>query len=96
MIGFINNRIKERRVDMQFIDIAIKIIAILIGLFGLLFTICNWVLLYYRIVYKGTSSFAPIIGGVCVTIAFLLYKPFRKFWWLGLLLDISIDEIFTG
>ena len=78
---------------MQFINIVINIIAVLVGLFGLLFIVSNWILLYFRIVYKGTSSFAPIIGGVCLAIAFLLYKPLRQFWWIGLLLDISIDEI---
>lgn len=78
---------------MQFVNILINLIAIVVGLFGLLFIICNWILLYFRIVYKGTSSSAPIIGGVCLAIAFLLCKPIRQFWWIGLLLDISIDEI---
>lgn len=78
---------------MQFVNIFINLIAIFVGVIGLLIIICNWILLYFRIVYKGTSSFAPIIGSVCLTIAFLLYKPLRSFWWLGLLLDISVGEM---
>lgn len=78
---------------MQFMSVLTTGIAIVVALFGLVFIVGNWIILYLRINYKGTSSIAPIIGGVCVMIAFLLYKPLRNFWWVAFILDISFAEI---
>ena len=69
------------------------IAGIIFAVLGGMFLLCNYIYLYYRIRYKESPSFAPILGGVFLTIALFLFDNTRPFCWIGVLSDISIWEI---
>ncbi len=62
------------------------------GLIGLSFIICNWVCAIYRLVVGHSPSLAPLVGAFFMTIC-LCITPFREYWWLGVVLDLSVWEI---
>lgn len=69
------------------------IAGIIFAIIGGIVLLCNYIYLYYRIRYKESPSFAPILGGLFLTIALFLFDKTRVFCWIGLLLDVSIWEI---
>lgn len=72
----------------------LRIIAgIIFALLGGIFLLCNYLYLYYRIRHKESPYFAPILGGLFLTIALFLFDKTRAFCWIGLLLDVSLWEI---
>lgn len=77
------------------VDLALlrTIAAIIFAIIGGIVLLCNYIYLYYRIRYKESPSFAPILGGLFLTIALFLFDKTRAFCWIGLLLDVSIWEI---
>jgi hypothetical protein len=77
------------------VDLALlrKIAGIIFAIIGGIVLLCNYIYLYYRIRYKESPSFAPILGGLFLTIALFLFDKTRAFCWIGLLLDVSIWEI---
>ncbi len=77
------------------VDLALlrTIAGIIFAVLGGIFLLCNYLYLYYRIRYKESPSFAPILGGLFFTIALFLFDKTRAFCWIGLLSDVSIWEI---
>lgn len=77
------------------VDLALlrTIAGIIFAIIGGIVLLCNYIYLYYRIRYKESPSFAPILGGLFLTIALFLFDKTRAFCWIGLLLDVSIWEI---
>ena len=69
------------------------IVAAILSIIGGLDILANFYLMYCRIRYKHSPSFVPIIGGLFLSIALLLFGKTAPFFWVGLLLDASIWEI---
>lgn len=78
---------------MEHLELIRIIVGIIFAIIGGLFLLGNYIYLYERIRYKESPSFAPILGGLFLTIALFLFDKTRAFCWIGLLLDVSIWEI---
>ena len=67
-------------------DWALSVVLLLVGGFVI---IMNWVIIYYSLVKKKHSSWAPLAGGVfaAVGLAILPIAGVAKYWYVPLIVD---------
>ena len=67
-------------------DWALSVVLLLVGGFVI---IMNWVIIYYSLVKKKHSSWAPPAGGVfaAVSLAILPIAGVAKYWYVPLIVD---------
>lgn len=64
-------------------------IAVIFGGFGLWIFVMNWIIFWNGFVKRKHSSWAPLVAGSFLCVAFLIipHNPYRRLCWLAFLID---------